>query len=463
MARVQSITVSNLKAISSLTAHFNGCTAIVTGGNNKGKTSFLRSLFDRVRGTKPDKVLKEGETEGFAEVELTSKEKLRWEFNDKGKGFKEKLTYITDKDIKTSLTVELRNKLLPPSFDVDRFLQDQPAKQRKTLQQLVGLDFTDIDARHKIAYDDREAKNRRANEEKIVLENWIVPEKVEAVNMDELLVKKETVGQKLNTLYLENKAANDKSRKSWQEECETKRDEHEKACKLEHTRIVSHNNDVSNRTIVYNEVYAAIKVLVAHGYKGDAEQYHQKLYREIGDKLEYKEPFTLALPSEPTYIDELPDKKELDDIDQQIVDATETNRKAQLCKDYESQKNKATTAKGAAALAQDALNIIEKERMDMIRSAKMPEGFGFSEDGITYNNLPFTREQLSSSGIYIAALKLAAMTLGEVRTLHFDASFLDRLSLEDIEKWAVSEDLQLLIERPDWEGGEIEYQLIQLS
>ena len=43
------------------------------------------------------------------------------------------------------------------------------------------------------------------------------------------------------------------------------------------------------------------------------------------------------------------------------------------------------------------------------------------------------------------------------------ASFLDRLSLEDIEKWAVSEDLQLLIERPSWEGGEIEYQLIQLS
>lgn len=41
MSKVKRITVSNLKAVSELTADFNGCTAIITGGNNKGKTSFL--------------------------------------------------------------------------------------------------------------------------------------------------------------------------------------------------------------------------------------------------------------------------------------------------------------------------------------------------------------------------------------------------------------------------------------
>ena len=97
--------------------------------------------------------------------------------------------------------------------------------------------------------------------------------------------------------------------------------------------------------------------------------------------------------------------------------------------------------------------------MAMIKSAPLPEGFGFTDDGITYNKLPFTREQLSSSGIYIAALKLASMNLGEVKTLHFDASFLDKNSLADIEKWANDNGLQLLIERPDFEGGEIEYEL----
>ena len=66
MSKVKRITVSNLKAVSELTADFNGCTAIITGGNNKGKTSFLRSLPDRLRQQKPDKILKEGEVEGFA-------------------------------------------------------------------------------------------------------------------------------------------------------------------------------------------------------------------------------------------------------------------------------------------------------------------------------------------------------------------------------------------------------------
>lgn len=90
----------------------------------------------------------------------------------------------------------------------------------------------------------------------------------------------------------------------------------------------------------------------------------------------------------------------------------------------------------------------------------MPDGFGFSDDGITYNGFPFNRDSLSSSGIYIGALKLAAKQLGEVKTLYFDASFLDKNSLQEIEKWANEQDLQLLIERPDFEGGEIEYQIV---
>ncbi len=104
---------------------------------------------------------------------------------------------------------------------------------------------------------------------------------------------------------------------------------------------------------------------------------------------------------------------------------------------------------------------IEAEKLEVIKNASMPDGFGFSDEGITYNGFEFTKEQLSSSGIYIAALKLAALGLGEVKTLHFDASYLDKYSLAEIEQWAADNDLQLLIERPDFEAGEIEYQLLQ--
>ncbi|WP_312698172.1 hypothetical protein, partial [Sphingobacterium mizutaii] len=113
-----------------------------------------------------------------------------------------------------------------------------------------------------------------------------------------------------------------------------------------------------------------------------------------------------------------------------------------------------------AKKADDIVKSIEKEKTDLIKGAKLPEGFDFSDDGITYNGYSFSKEDLSSSSIYIAALKLASLNIGEVKTLHFDASYLDKNSLQEIEEWAKENDLQLLIERPDFDGGEIEYHLI---
>jgi hypothetical protein len=445
MSKVKRITVSNLKAVAALTADFNGCTAIITGGNNKGKTSFLRGLFDRVRGIKPDVVLKHGEAEGFAECELTTGEKLKWEFNDKGKGFKEKLTYTTEKDIRYALTVELRNKFMPGIFDVDKFLTDQPAKQKKTLQQLAGIDFTDIDIRYKSAYEDREAKNRRANEERIILANIVVPENVEPVNMDDLMLRKAAVRNKLNTKYLENKKENEQLRKEWIRQCEELR-----------TATEKHNIVRLVAVTAYAEVIDACTILESNGFKKDNNL--SNFIIEMNGKILPEKQYQ-ALP-EPIYVEELPDDSELKLIDEEINSANENNRKAGEYASWLKQKEKTELHTKEASEAGAAVVRIETERMNLIKSAKLPDGFGFTDDGITYNGLSFTREQLSSSGIYIAALKLAAMTLGEVKTLHFDASFLDNVSLASIEEWAKSEDLQLLIEMPDRSGSNIQYELI---
>ena len=104
---------------------------------------------------------------------------------------------------------------------------------------------------------------------------------------------------------------------------------------------------------------------------------------------------------------------------------------------------------------------IEADKFDAVKNSSLPEGFAFDGDKVTYEGVPFNKQSLSSSGIYIAALKLATVGLGEVRALHFDASYLDKNSLKEIEVWADKNKLQLLIERPDFEAGEIEYQIIQ--
>lgn len=91
----------------------------------------------------------------------------------------------------------------------------------------------------------------------------------------------------------------------------------------------------------------------------------------------------------------------------------------------------------------------------------MPEGIEITTDGILVDGFPLDRNQISTSKLYTSALKIASINLGEVRTLYFDASFLDRNTLTEIEQWAHANDLQLLIERPDWEGNEIRYEILE--
>ena len=445
MTKVKRITVQNLKALSAYTADFNGCTALITGRNNSGKTSFLRSEFDRFRGSKPELILKQGETEGFSELELTTGEKLRWEFSNKNeKGFKEKMTFTSHDNISTSMTVALRDKYCPATFDVDKFLADQPKQQRITLQKLAGLDFTAVDLAYKTAYDDRESKNRDAKNLAAKLKGVPVPAKVDPVELAELNEAKQKEADRLAELYKTNHQTNKDLRQKWNDDCDKLR-----------TEVSDWNALQLAKGDKYQLCQRLAGQLNAEGYTDESLNKFLDALKQDIEEVKVFEP----LP-EPTYIDELPDQTAMNNILQQITDAVQTNTDAKAYTDYLKLKQQSTDANTAAADADKKVQDAEKARMDLIKSAKLPEGFGFSEDGITYNDLPFTREQLSSSGIYIAALKLAAMTLGEVKTLHFDASFLDKNSLADIEKWADAEGLQLLIERPDFEGGEITYELL---
>jgi hypothetical protein len=416
MTKVKKITVSNLKAISKLSADFNGCTAIITGGNNKGKSSFLRSLPDRIRGIKPDIIIKNGESEGFAEWELITGEKFIWSFDTKTKAG-ERLQFITKDNIKSSVTKEIAARYFPPVFDVDDFLAAGPKKQNETLQKLAGIDFGAIEARHKAAYEDRTYANKKADEAATALSLLgAAPEKVEVVDIAELTAKKESIRQKINDQYKENKKHNEALRESYDRDKQSAQDEYDAACDtMDETNAIVHS------------AREHLSGLISLGYTGS------EVLNWI-DTLTYIQQVSKKDVPEPEYINEMPDDTELREIDEQINTAHETNRKADAYANYLKQKEAAANAKKDAEEADKKVKGIEKEKLDLIKSAKMPEGFGFTDDGISYNGLPFTREQLSSSGIYIAALKLANMTIGEVKTLHFDASFLDNDQILKLEK-----------------------------
>lgn len=405
MSKIKKITVSNLKAVSALTADFNGCTAIITGGNNKGKSSFLKALPDRLRGNKPDLVLKAGEKEGFAEWELTTGEKFIWSFDEK----KEKLTFITERNIKTSLTKDISTHYFPPVFDVDAFLNSTPKKQKEVLQKLTGIDFTEIDQLFKQAYEERTWANKK-----------LVDEKAKDHKIDPTLPAVE-----FPTEELEKELAGIDSHN--QRVTDFKVRLQEKVKQIEDNNLEIQELQAKIRTIESKNVGLNEEVKKGHAWLSDDK-----------NKL----------------------KLNAVELKKQLTDLKAKNKEIEHNNKNKEQQAVVEKADQNAKYADETVKRIEAEKLEVIKNASMPDGFGFSDEGITYNGFEFTKEQLSSSGIYIAALKLAALGLGEVKTLHFDASYLDKNSLADIEQWAIDNDLQLLIERPDFEGGEIEYQIL---
>ena len=130
-------------------------------------------------------------------------------------------------------------------------------------------------------------------------------------------------------------------------------------------------------------------------------------------------------------------------------------------KQYNDWVSQGKAAKEKAKLLDEKVKEIEQKRKDLISSAKFPDGFEIINGQIYVYSLPLNDKQISLSRKYIAGLQLASMELGEVESLYFDCSTLDKISLGDVLKWANENDLQLLIEKPDFEAGEISYQIIK--
>jgi hypothetical protein len=160
---------------------------------------------------------------------------------------------------------------------------------------------------------------------------------------------------------------------------------------------------------------------------------------------------------EPKLVSEQEIQDEINAMSEKLV---EFNNYERNLKEYQNWVTNITQLDADKEKYNAIIDAIQEEKLAMIKSAKIPEDFEFSEDGLLYKGLPLTDTQISSSAKYISALKLGSLVLGKIRTMHFDASYLDKFSLAEIQVWADQNDLQLLIERPDYEAGEIKYEII---
>lgn len=412
--KIKTIKVKNIKNVNEFGVDLNGATVILTAGNNKGKTTVLRSLIDRLRGEKPELILKTGESEGKAELELTDGSKFEWQIKED----KEKLSYTTSEGIKINTVRDISKIYFPEIFDVDAFLQAQPKQQIAMLQKLAGIDFTSLDEEYKKAYEDRHLINRRVADEKSRLVTYDKSvAKLKKVDVDALIAELNKMQDKR---FAQIKTNNEIDSLKFNIE-------RDKGYKLQF------ENQITQLKEKIKEIDKNIK----------------KTTKEIDELVE-------------SCFDQTNYSVEIDKLQLKVTKAANFNENVEKAQKAQAQEEIYNTLIKKSLDADAKLKDIIKSKKELLKKSNLPDGIEIDGEQILVNGLPFSKQQLGSALLYMTALKLASLQLGKVKTLYFDATMLDKNSLAQILKWAKENGLQLLIERADYEGGDIKYEILEV-
>lgn len=202
MSNPQTITrleVSNVKRLRAVTINPQGNLVVIGGDNANGKTSVLDSIAMAIGGKDavPERPIREGQTR--ASIILETEE------------------LIVERQFKansgSTLTVKSKDgaKLASPqsildaltsriAFDPLGFIHLEPKKQAETLRKLVGIDFTELDAQRKAAYDSRTDLNRKVKETEALLASAPYDPELpkEEVSLEEITQRVQQLSAKAN-------------------------------------------------------------------------------------------------------------------------------------------------------------------------------------------------------------------------------------------------------------------------
>jgi hypothetical protein len=305
-----------------------------------------------------------------------------------------------------------------------RFLELSAKEQAKAL----GIDTKKLDdaiAAKKKEYTEINAVYRSYGEISEV-------EKVDKVDVTVLQAQKKEIADNLNALYLENKKANEVTKKAWQAQCDTLKDE-----------ILSFNDNQLLRHENIKEANILFERLRDLGYDGT------EVITWINELPKPEPAKTFRALDEPVYIQELPDDSELKAIDQQIVAAGETNNNAIIYEQYLEKKTKKGVCETALKSNKERQAAIEAERLEYIKSFKFPfSNLSVGEDGeLLLNGKPIKAEYFSTGELLKIIPVLISTTQPELKYVFLqDFNLMDDEKQKEIEEYLTGKGFQLVVE-----------------
>lgn len=254
---------------------------------------------------------------------------------------------------------------------------------------------------------------------------------VTEVDLSELTKKKEEVKTRLNNIYLENKAKNNELRSAYDAEKDKAQKEYEALQK-----------DMEEKNDKVFKAESLLEVISKLGYTG-AE------VRQWIDSLPFVKEIIKREVVEPIYIEEVPDRSELDAIDQQIVAANETNQKALLYKQHLEKKKQKEAKEAELKANKDKQTVVENERIEYVKGFKFPfSNLSVGEDGeLLLSGKPIKDPYFSTGELLKIIPVLISTTQPELKYVFLqDFNLLDDEKQTEIEQYLTEKGFQLVVE-----------------
>lgn len=428
--KIIGLKVDGIRKLSAIEMKFNDSGLIpIVGKNKQGKTSILDSIEMLFTGkrTVPKDVITHGKTRGEINVIVGENGLKNFTFK----------RVVTEKESR----IEIRNKdgykkddspqafldsfFNSLTFNPRPFLNKTPAEKQKFMMTLLKLDFTKQDAKIKEFEQERlfvgrEVKNMGEIEAGVCVKN---------VDVEELFEEKKGIEE-----------LNNSTRRGYEN------------AKENALKEIVQFNDVQ-KTKESNLLNANIKITHLKDTRDSIETQIEELKKKlsyVNVEIAYNQTCKKDLP-QPEELKPLevkidtPEYSNTDHIENQIKEAGEINRKADLYDNYLKKFEEKEMKKQEYKDLSYEIDSIRDEKKKILSEVDIPvSGLEVREDGIYHNDI-YSENWSESEGLRISSELCVAMN-PKLRAIFIDkGESYDSDSLKDLEQWATKNNLQAFI------------------
>lgn len=390
--KIVSLQAENFKRLKAVEIAPEGNSVVIAGKNAQGKSSVLDAIWAALagKGGAVDRPIREGESKARVRLDLGEVIVER-----KWSGARTTLEVTAASGARFPSPQKMLDDLVGRlSFDPLAFATMDTKQQLATLIELADLPFDpdDLAEQRKAAYDERTLVNREV--------------KALAARVNSVSVPDDTPDEEVDVIDLTRQIARFESKV-----------EEKKRLLDEHSRL---------------------------------RQRAEALHDELRD-LQNQQAEIVAKGNEVNA--EIAALKPPEDAEGQVRRAEEINRHVRAKRESDALRDSLQEATSRAKALTEKIHDLDVTKERGMAAASLPvEGLSFDDEGVTYNDVPFS--QASAAERLRVSVAMAMAMNPKVRVIRItDGSLLDSDNLALIEKMAADRDFQIWVERVDESGG----------